>query len=332
MTAPGPGGGSGGGVNDGLLRREFSVGVPGDLGASPIAEERLPGSDRPVRYYLAETMDGLYTPYALRTPSDSGTFPFVFIGYGNGGGGLEWLRDRVRSFDHIQERLLAAGYACAWGRYRAEVELGYHRGGPLVRDRRQLMDLFNRAPLEFEDEVAILDHVRGLPGIDPARIGHIGVSHAGEMLFKIASAFPGAITAGVACEPANHEFLDLDTSSESVRVNPETGLRDIEEMQMQSPAFVRGRINEDLVRERVEPIETPILVMGRDDDHLQGIFRVSYDVLAEAGKDATWVSWPHDLHGYIYPLRTPEGHLQLDRTQTEAIDGIITFLDTHLKP
>ena len=37
--------------------------------------------------------------------------------------------------------------------------------------------------------------------------------------------------------------------------------------------------------ERIAPIRTPMLVMGRDDDHLQGIFRVSYDVLAEAGKE-----------------------------------------------
>jgi dienelactone hydrolase len=271
--------------------------VPGSLAARPVAEEYVHGSDRPVRYYLAETMDGLYAPYALRTPSDSGTHPFVFLAYGNGGGGLAWLRDRVRNYDHIQERLLAAGYACAWARYRSEVELGYHHGGVLVRDRRQGMDLFNRSPLEFEDEIAILGHVRGLPGIDPARIGHVGVSHAGEMQFKLASSFPGALTAGVACEPANHEFLDLDTATESVHVNPGTGLRDIEEMQMRSPASVRGRINEALVRERVKPIETPILVMGRDDDHLQGVFRVSYDVLAGAGR----------RRGRRVPGRPPQG-------------------------
>jgi dienelactone hydrolase len=306
--------------------------LPASLASSPIAEEYVHGSDRPVRYYLAETMDGLYTPYALRTPSDSGTFPFVFVAYGNGGGGLSWLQDRVRNFDHIQERLLAAGYACAWARYRSEVELGYHEGGPLVRDRRQGMDLFNRAPLEFEDEVAILSHARGLPFVDAGRIGHVGVSHAGEMLFKLASAFPGVVTAGVACEPANHEFLGLDTSTESVSVNPETGLRDIEEMQMQSPEFVRGRINEALVRERVKPIETPMLVMGRDDDHLQGIFRVSYDVLAEAGKDATWVSWDHPLHGYIFPVRDAEGRPQVDETQERAIDGMVEYLDGYLKP
>jgi hypothetical protein len=284
----------------------------------------LLAEDGPVQYRLASTLDGLYTPYALRLPDGPGPFPFVFLAYGNGGGGLDWLRDRVAHFPYVTERLLAAGYACAWGRYRSEVELGYHSGGPLVRDRRQGMDLFNRSPLEFEDELAILEDVRTVPGIDPARIGHVGVSHAGEMLFKLASAFPDAVTAGVACEPANHEFLDLDTDA-TVTVNPDTGLRDIEEMQMHSPDYVRPRINETLVAERIAPIRTPVLVMGRDQDHLQGIFRVSYDVLAEAGKDAEWVSFDHPLHGYIFPV---DG--AVDAVQEEAVGTIVGYLDKHL--
>jgi hypothetical protein len=281
-------------------------------------------TDGPVQYRLASTLDGLYTPYALRLPDGPGPFPFVFLAYGNGGGGLDWLRDRVEHYPYVTERLLAAGYACAWGRYRSEVELGYHTGGPLVRDRRQGMDLFNRSPLEFEDELAILDDVRGLPGIDGGRIGHVGVSHAGEMLFKLASAFPDAVTAGVACEPANHEFLDLDTDA-TVTVNPGTGLRDIEEMQMHSPGYVRPRINEKLVAERIEPIRTPLLVLGRDTDHLQGIFRVSYDVLAEAGKDVEWASYDHPLHGYIFPVDDA-----VDGTQEKAVDGIVDFLGRKL--
>ena len=289
-----------------------------------LAQVPVAGSDRPVQYRLASTLDGLYTPYALRTPAGPGPFAFVFLAYGNGGGGLEWLRDRVAHYPYVVDRLLAAGYACAWGRYRAEVELGYHTGGPLVRDRRQGMDLFNRSPLEFEDALAILADVRGLDRIDAGRIGHVGVSHAGEMLFKLASAFPDAVTAGVACEPANHEFLDLDTDA-TVTVNPDTRLRDIEEMQMRSPEYVRPRINEELVRERIAPIRTPMLVLGREGDHLQGIFRVSYDVLAEAGKDAEWASFDHPLHGYIFPVDDA-----VDAVQERAVSAIVDYLDKHL--
>ncbi|MFD0851053.1 hypothetical protein ACFQ07_02375 [Actinomadura adrarensis] len=68
--------------------------------------------------------------------------------------------------------------------------------------------------------------------------------------------------------------------------------------------------------------------MGRDDDHLQGIFRVSYDLLTEAGKPAEWKSWDHALHGYIFPVRA-EG---ADETQEHAITAVIDFLDRYLRP
>ncbi|MDG4667165.1 hypothetical protein [Mycobacterium sp. 236(2023)] len=296
---------------------------------APITEA-VPGSSRPVSYHLAPTWDGLYTPYALRLPSGDGSgFPFVFLAYGNGGGGLDWLRGRVRTHGYIMERLLDAGYACAWGRYRTEVELGFHQGGRLVVDRRQGMDLMSRAPLEFEDEIAILEDVAKHPQIDAERLGHVGVSHAGEMLFKIASQYDSPLKAGVACEPANHEFLDL-TPDDSAFTNPDTQLRNIEEMQMRDPAFVRSRINEPLARERIAPIALPMLVMGRDDDHLQGIFRLSYDLLASSGKNARWVSWDHPLHGYIFPVVGADGRVEVDEVQERAIDGIIAFLDEHL--
>jgi hypothetical protein len=295
-----------------------------------VITEPVPGSSRPVGYHLAETWDGLYVPYALRLPSQDATgLPFVFLAYGNGGGGLEWLRGRVATHGYIMERLLDAGYACAWGRYRTEVELGFHLGGRLVVDRRQGMDLMSRSPLEFEDELAILEHVARHPQIDPDRLGHLGVSHAGEMLFKIASQYDSPLKAGVACEPANHEFLDL-TPDDTAFTNPDTQLRNIEEMQMRDPAFVRSRINEPLALERIEPISLPILVMGRDDDHLQGIFRLSYDLLASSGKDATWVSWDHPLHGYIFPTVGTDGAVEVDDVQERGIDGVIEFLDKHL--
>ncbi|HST64323.1 MAG TPA: hypothetical protein VLM05_03955, partial [Mycobacteriales bacterium] len=47
----------------------------------------LLSEDGPVQYRLASTLDGLYTPYALRVPAGPGPHPFVFLAYGNGGGG-----------------------------------------------------------------------------------------------------------------------------------------------------------------------------------------------------------------------------------------------------
>jgi hypothetical protein len=148
------------------------------------------------------------------------------------------------------------------------------------------------------------------------------------MLFKLASRYRGLLRAGVASEPANHEFLDLRLD-DIAPVNAQTGLRDIEELQLQDPAWVRARIDLPTARERIAPIDVPILVMGRRGDHLQGIFRLSYELLEEAGKDAEWVSWDHPLHGYLYPLAT-DGAAP-DHVQENAIDEVIAFLDRYMK-
>ncbi len=298
--------------------------------SEPILVEDVAGSTRPAAYYLAESRDGLYVPYVVRTPAGEGPFPFVFLGYGNGGGGIGWLRQWVHTRPYLMDRLLAAGYACGWGRYRTEVDLGFNRGGPLTAGGRQGMEVLNRSPLEFEDELAILGHVGRHPQVEAGNLGHIGISHAGEMLFKLAFRYPGVLRAGVASEPANHEFLDLRLG-DVAPVSAETGLRDIEEMQLQDPAWVRARTNLPVARERIAPIDVPILVMGRDGDHLQGVFRVSYELLDEAGKDAEWVSWDHPLPGYAAPL-ADGGTAAPDPVQERAIDGIIAFLDRYMKP
>jgi len=296
----------------------------------PVKVLEVKNSPVPAEYFLARTMDGLYVPYVMRGPDGDGPFPFIFLAYGNGGVGFEWLEDRIERFSFIMDELLAAGYACAWGRYRAEVELGYANGGTLRVDVRQGMQLMNRAPLEFEDEVSIIENVKMDPRIDSERCGHVGVSHAGEMLFKIASHYKGIVKAGVACEPANHEFLALNTDS-SVKINPVSGLRDIEEMVMSNPAYVRTRIDEEVATGRIAKIDIPMLVMGRDADPLQGIFRVSYELLKEAGKEVEWVSFDHPLHGYIFPVKSESGTIEVDDLQKSAINGVISYLDRYLK-
>jgi hypothetical protein len=296
---------------------------------TPLLTEELAGSDSPAHYLLAETLDGLYTPYALRLPAGDGPHPFVLIAYGNGGGGIDWLRDRVHRFRHVTDVLLAAGYACAWTRYRTEVELGYNNGGALRVEGRQGMELMNRAPLEYEDEVAILRHVAGHPAIDQERLFHLGVSHAGEMLFKLCSQYTGLLRAGVAAEPASHELLTLRLDDEPTVVSVD-GMRDIESMEIRSTEHARARITDAaLVSARLDGVDIPVLVLGREQDELQGIFRLTYELLAEKRSDAEWRSWSHDVHGYIYPEADEHGVPQVDDVQREALEVIVEFFDKY---
>ncbi|WP_432478177.1 alpha/beta hydrolase family protein [Nocardioides sp. GXQ0305] len=294
---------------------------------APLQVEPVAGSDRPAQYLLAETLDGLYVPYALRLPDGPGPHPFVVVAYGNGGGGLAWLRDRVHRYRHVTDVLLDAGYACAWIRYRTEVELGYQNGGRLRTTVRQGMGLMNRAPLEYEDEVAVLRDAAARPDIDAERLFHVGVSHAGEMLFKLLSHYPGLLRAGVAAEPACHELLTLRLEDEPT-VTSDGGLRDIESMEIRGVDRARSRVADpEEVAARLNAVDIPVLVLGREEDELQGIFRLTYELLAERREDAEWRSWSHDVHGYLYPEgdETPE----VDEVQREALAVVVDFLDRH---
>lgn len=279
---------------------------------------------RTIHLMYVETWDGLYTPIGMRLPEGEGPFPVVLMAAGNGGEGMRWIRDAVRNRAYTMDRLVEAGMAAVWLRYRTEVELGYNDGGPLVRDMRQGREMFNRSPLEYEDEIAVIEYLKTLPFIDGDKIGLIGMSHGGEMTLKIASEYHG-VAAAVASEPASHEFLAL-TPDDTAFVNEETQLRNIENMEMAEVEKVRRRIDMDIATARIAPITTPFLVMGRDEDHLQGIFRTSYDLLAEAGKDAEWVSYDHDYHGYVFPIRGADGNYILNDVQIEAIDHVIAWL------
>jgi dienelactone hydrolase len=297
--------------------------------AHVVVTEPVAGSPFPVPLMYVEMVDGAYIPIGLRKPEGAGPLPIILCGTGNGGGGMRMLREHIDTKGWTQDELIKNGYAVAWLRYRAEVDYAYDKIGKLIQSGRQNRQLFNRGPLEYEDAIAVAEYVKTLPYIDGNRLGWIGVSHAGEMAFKIASEYHG-FKAMVASEPASHEFLRLRPDN-TAHVDPKTGLLNVEKMLMREATKVRPRITEEVAKARVAPIDTPIFVQGRDRDELQGIFRVSYDLLHEAGKDAIWQTYDHDLHGFIYPVRGTDGSYAPDALQKQAFADTLAFFDKYLK-
>jgi len=294
-----------------------------------VITEPVKGSAIPVHLMMIEMIDGVYLPIGLRKPAGPGPFPLVVFASGNGGRGMAWVRDWTQNRSWTQEQFLAAGYAVAWLRYRAEVDYAYDKIGKLIEDKRQGRQLLNRGPLEYEDVISIVEHVKTLPDIAADRIGYMGVSHGGEIAFKIASEYHG-IRAMIASEPAAHEFLRLRPDA-TAQINPETGLLNVEKMLMREVEKVRPRITEDVARARMAPIDTPIFVQGRDVDELQGIFRVCYDLLSEMGKDAKWQTYDHDVHGFVYVIRNDKGVYAPDALQVQSIKDSIVWFDKYLK-
>jgi len=294
-----------------------------------VVTETVKGSSIPVHLMYVEAIDGVYIPIALRKPAGAGPFPIVLFATGNGGGGMAMLREHVQNLSWTQEQFVEAGYVAVWMRYRAEVDYAYDRIGKMVSSGRQGRQLLNRGPLEYEDAIAIAEYVKTLPFVDANRVGYLGMSHGGEMALKVASEYHG-FRAMVASEPASHEFLRLKPD-ETAKVDPATGLLNVEKMLMREPEKVRPRITEEIAKARVAPIKTPIFVQGRDSDELQGIFRVSYDLLAEAGKEAIWKSYEHALHGFVYPERNASGAYAPDEVQRQAVADTLAFFNRHMK-
>jgi dienelactone hydrolase len=294
-----------------------------------VVTEPVKGSPIPVHLMMIEMIDGVYVPIGLRKPPGRGPFPLVLFASGNGGRGMAWVRDYTQNRSWTQEQFLGAGYAVAWLRYRAEVDYAYDKIGKLIEDKRQGRQLLNRGPLEYEDVISIVERLKTLPDIAADRIGYMGMSHGGEMALKIASEYHG-IRAMIACEPAAHEFLRLRPDA-TAQINPETGLLNVEKMLMREADKVRPRITEDVARARLKPIDTPILVQGRNSDELQGIFRVCYDLLAEMGKETAWATYEHDVHGFVYVERNEKGAYAPDPVQVQAVKDSIAWFDKYLK-
>ena len=311
------------------MRAEISPGAAGIDPQHVVMTQSVRGSEFPVHLMYVEMLDGVYAPIGLRLPAGKGPFPLILFASGNGGGGMAVILDFTQHRSWTQEQFLEAGYAVAWLRYRAEVDYAYDKIGTLIEDRRQGRQLLNRGPLEYEDVISIVEYVKTLPVIDADRIGYMGMSHGGEMAFKIASQYDG-VRAMVASEPAAHEFLRLKPDS-TARINPVTGLLDVEKMLMREPDKVRARITEDVALERMSTIRTPIFVQGRNSDELQGIFRVCYDILVELGKDAKWATYEHDVHGFLYVRRADNGAYEPDAVQIQAVNDSIAFFDAYLR-
>jgi hypothetical protein len=139
--------------------------------------EKIAGSEIPVTYHLIMTPDGLYTPIGLRRPAGDGPFPIVLFASGNGGEGLPYVRDYSHNRGWTLEQFLEAGYAVAWLRYRAEVDMPEY-GSALTSRGGSGRPRFDRAPLEYEDVIATIEYVKTLPFVDADRVGYMGMTES----------------------------------------------------------------------------------------------------------------------------------------------------------
>lgn len=305
---------------------------PGSTETRPldyVTQVAAPAGESPIDLHLVFTEDGLYVPAVVRTPPGDGPFPVIVCVHGGSGGlGISWLVDFVVNRGYAFERFLEAGYAVCVTEGRMEVEEAYNL--PPVEETTPPLP----AVLDHEDLITTYRYLRGQRFVDEDRIAFFGVSHGGEAQMKIISEIGDGPAALVPMEPAVIEYLGLQYDGPRVESNLQF-----------NDDLGDDQVVLDRSMERIERIaeDVPILVGGREEDHLQGLFRKLYELLDRAGKDVRWASWSHPDHAYQWgPYRSAgdveysgslfdvEQRYEVDEVQRETLDAVITFLDEHV--
>jgi len=290
-----------------------------------VATKRIKGSDIPGDYTFVLTRDEIYVPILVRKPKGNGPFPAITMGWGEGREGMKKVEQLTERLTQMQDRMIARGYVVVTVNYRNEIPYAYESAKPpqnlpdsISGDRRMLK---SGPTLDHEDLIAIIKYLQTLPYVDKKAVGAMGVSHSGEMIMKASSEYTFA--AGVSIEPADHEFLTVNTGPTAPRKDNEIQYNDIE--------VARKNANKQEAMERIQRIHTPILIFGRDTDHQQGIFKLTYEWMKEAGKDVQWASFNHPVHGYVFIMNQPDGSYQPDEIQQKTFQIFMDYFDKHLK-
>jgi dienelactone hydrolase len=286
----------------------------------------VPGSDIPMELAFVLTRDEIYTAVAIRKPPGPGPFPVIVMARGNGRGGFLHVETQVERLASMQDRMIARGYAVVYPNYRNEIPHLYEREDEVANlpddvsggDKRTLKS----APsLDSDDFIAVIRYLEAQPWVKRGAIGAVGVSHGGELIMKTVAQIP--LAAGVVIEGASHEFLSVNTGPSAPRNK--------DQIQYQDIAVVKKNADKKLAMRRVRGIRAPILHIGRDRDHLQGIFKLAHEWMREAGKDSTWTSFDHPDHGFPFIYRQPDGSWRPDPVQQQAFDLFMRFFDERLK-
>jgi dienelactone hydrolase len=290
-----------------------------------VTTKAVPGSDIPADYTFVLTRDEIYVPISVRKPKGNGPFPVITMGSGEGKAGMKQVERLTESLSQMQDRMLARGYVVVTINYRNEVPEAYGQYVPPenVADTTSGGNRTRKSThtLDHVDLISIIQYLQTLPYVDKDAIGSMGVSHSGEMIMKAAAEY--TFGAGVCIEPAVHELLSVDEGRHAPRAGTE--------IQFQDANVVREFADKNEAMERLLKIKTPIVVFGRDKDHNQGMFRLAYEWLKEAGGDVEWQTFDHPVHGYVFTYNQKDGSYKPDAVQQQAYDVFMAYFDKRLK-
>ncbi|MEX2496239.1 MAG: hypothetical protein WD448_09135 [Woeseia sp.] len=289
----------------------------------------IPDSSQTYELQLFQSADHVLIPAGIRKPEGVGPFPAIIMSSGNGYNSFRRIDEAMYRYEPMIDMMVERGYVVAFGNYRNEIPNAYNEYArcDYVRDDSSggARALLNSPCLDHNDYIQLIEHMKALPYTDG--VGTIGVSHSGELQMKAASETTWG--AAVPIEGASHEFLAIDSKSAPRRdLGGEARLMWLPDVESTLPY-----VDMERARERIASIDDnmPILHIGRDADHLQGVFRLTYEISAEAGKNAQWLSFADELHGFGFLARDEDGSFNPPDLRLKAFEAWMSFFDKHLK-
>lgn len=278
--------------------------------ASPLPSQKyvhvVPQAESPVQQTYVKTKDGLYVASAIRKPKGSGRYPAIIFFHGAPGGrGMDELVSWSRgdTGGPVWERFLREGYVTVVADYR---------GG----SRTALMAPGAITPVD--DALAIVEHVKSLPYVDPNRVTLFGGSLGGYVVLGLLSRVQ--VDSAILGAPAAMMFLGMRPSSDAGGAE----------------AYKDLKVDPAVARKNIEPVHARILILVGTADRLQPVAVLLHDQLAAAGKSVRLEIYENGYHGFYYGPQghkrpnMPQGEPLLDST-LDALEKSVLFVKGRLK-
>jgi len=163
----------------------------------------------------------------------------------------------------------------------------------------------------IDDGLTVIDYVKALPYVDPARVSLYGVSLGGNLVMQLVSRVN--VRSAIVGAPAAIWFLG-----------------------MKFPPGPDTKPDPEIAKKNIEPIKTPILILQGTADRLLPVATMLHDALATAGKNVRMEVYENGYHDFCLGPQgqkrpdLPHGEILMDAA-LDALEKSVLFVKGELK-
>jgi len=162
----------------------------------------------------------------------------------------------------------------------------------------------------IDDGLSVIDYVKSLPYVDPAKLNLYGVSLGGNLVMHLISRV--TVNSAIVGAPAAIWFLG-----------------------MKFPPAPDAKPDPEIARKNIEPIHTPVLILQGTADRLLPVATALHDALAAAGKPVRMEIYENGYHDFCLGPQgqkrpdLPHGEILMDAA-LDALEKSVLFVKGQL--